>query len=87
MRSIKNKKIKYGNVELPEEAFNPKNAKFRVTMFVDLDVLDEIRKRAAKEGLPYQTFINQLLRRTVLSSAEEDRIRRIVREEMAKRSA
>lgn len=87
MRSTKSKKIKYGNVELPEEAFNPKNAKFRVTMFVDLDVLDEIRKRALKEGLPYQTYINQLLRRTVLGSAEEDRIRQIVREELAKESA
>jgi predicted DNA binding CopG/RHH family protein len=84
MRSTKSKKIKYGNVKLPDEAFNPKNAKFRVTMFIDLDVLNEIRKQAAKKGLPYQTYINQHLRNTVLGYEEEERIRSIVREEIKK---
>ncbi len=83
MRSTK-RKIKYGSVELPDEAFESRNAKFRITMFVDLDVLDEIRKRAKAKGLPYQTYINQFLRETHLGSAEEDRIRQIVRDELAK---
>jgi len=55
-------------------------------MFVDLDVLDEIRKRAKAKGLPYQTYINQYLRKTHLGSEEEERIRRIVREEMGKKA-
>ncbi len=84
MKSTK-KKIKYGKVDvLGEDEFNPKHAKFRMTMYVDLDVLDEIRKRASLRSLPYQTYINQLLRDTVLGSADEDRIRSIVREELAK---
>jgi predicted DNA binding CopG/RHH family protein len=87
MRSTKSKKIKYGKVALPEEAFDPKAAKFRVTMFVDLDVLDEIRRRAANRGLPYQTYINQMLRDSVFGSEEEERIRRIVRDELSKKSA
>jgi predicted DNA binding CopG/RHH family protein len=87
MRSTKSKKIKYGKVELPDEAFNSKNAKFRVTMFIDLDVIDEVRKRAAHKGLPYQTYINQLLRNTVLGSEEDEHIRHIVREEIAKKLA
>jgi len=86
MKSTKNKKIKYGKVELPKEAFDTKNAKFRVTMFVDLDILDEIRKKASKKGLPYQTYINQLLRDVILGAEDEERIRKIVREELAKKS-
>ena len=84
MRSTKSKKIKYGHVELPDEAFNPKNAKFRVTMFIDLDVLAEIRKYAAKKGLPYQTYINQHLRNSFLGYDEETKIRSIVRDEIKK---
>ena len=54
-------------------------------MYFDFDVLDEIRKRAGGgRGLPYHTYINQLLRDTVLGSANDERIRSIVREELAK---
>ena len=37
------RKIKTGNVEISPDEFNPKKGKFRVNMFVDLDVVDEIR--------------------------------------------
>lgn len=87
MRSSKKKNIKYGQVTLPDEAFDPRNAKFRVTMFVDLDVLTEIRKRAKRKSLPYQTYINQALREFIFGSSEEERIRKIVREELSKKSA
>lgn len=89
MKSTKNKKktIQYGKVDvLSEDEFDPKNAKFRVTMFIPLDVLDEVRKRAKEKDLPYQTYINQILRNTVLGSDEEEKIRRIVREELGKAS-
>lgn len=84
---LKKNKIQYGKVEVPDEAFQPKNAKFRVTMFIDLDLLNEIRKRASKRKLPYQTYINQTLREVVLGNAAEERIREIVREELYKKSA
>jgi len=87
MRSTKTKKIRYGKIDLPKEAYDSKNAKFRVTMFIDLDVLDEIRKKASKKGLPYQTYINQLLRDVTLGSEDEERIRKIVREELSKKTA
>ena len=87
MKSTK-KKIKYGKLDvLSEDEFTPKYAKFRMTMYVDLDVLDEIRKRAASRGLPYQTYINQLLRDTVLGSVVDERIRSIVRAKSWLRSA
>ncbi len=85
MKSTRKKKIKYGSVSLPEDAFNDRETKFRVTMFVDLDVLDAVRKRAKLRGLPYQTYINQLLRDSVLGSELDDRIRKIVREEISKK--
>ena len=80
----KAKRISYGNVSLPEDAFNPKETKFRVTMFLDMDILDAIRKLAKDRGLPYQTYINQHLRDTILGSAMDDKIRSIVRQELAK---
>jgi predicted DNA binding CopG/RHH family protein len=82
----KTQKIKEKSQDiLTEDEFDPRHGKFRVTMFIDLDVLDEIRKRAADKRLPYQTFINQLLRELILGSDETEKIRQIVREELAKK--
>lgn len=84
MPSMKNK-IEHGkkNVLDPDE-FDPKHAKFRVTMFIDLPVLETIRKEAKQNGLPYQTYINQLLREHAMGDRGEERIREIVREEVRK---
>lgn len=76
----------YGKVEIPADALVDRNAKFRVTMFIDLDVLKELRKKALSKSLPYQTYINQLLREQVFGDNEK-RIREIVKEELAKKSA
>ena len=81
MPSTKNK-IEHGKKNiLDHDEFDPKHAKFRVSMFIDLPVLESIRKEAKQEGLPYQTFINQLLRAHVLGS-DESKIREIVRDEL-----
>jgi hypothetical protein len=63
------KKVKTGKVEIGADEFNPKKGKFRVNMFVDLDVIDAIRKRAADEHMPYQTWINRQLRALVEGGA------------------
>ena len=87
MKSKKNPKIKYGNVDLPEDTFDHKNVKARITMWIGVDLLDEVRKRAAAKDLPYQTYLNQVLRDTILGSNEEERIRKLIREELAKKTA
>lgn len=47
-------------------------------MFVDLDVVDEIRKIAGKRHIPYQTLINQKLREVFMNEQSiEDRVTRI----------
>lgn len=81
---VKTKAKKKDVIEADE--LDAKNGKFRVTMFIDLDLLDEIRKRAGDKRLPYQTYINQLLRDHVFGSEETERIRKIVREELAKKA-
>lgn len=68
MNTAKDKGITYGDEDvLGDEEFSPKNVKERITTMVDQDVLDVIRKRAAAEGIGYQTLINRALRDTFLS--------------------
>jgi len=83
-KKTKTKDVTYGSVSLPDNAFNPKETKFRVTMFMDLDVLDLIRKKAKERGLPYQTFINQSLRDLFVGDQMDSHIREIVRQELKK---
>jgi predicted DNA binding CopG/RHH family protein len=80
------KKIKTGNIEIDADEFNPKHSKFRVNMFVDLDVVDEIRRVAAQRNIPYQTLINQKLREIFLDEATlEDRVSKL--EKLVKKRA
>lgn len=57
-----NKKIKYGNVDLPEGFDDPKNHKLRVTTWIDGDIILELKKRADKSKGKYQTLMNDILR-------------------------
>ncbi|MEK6705225.1 MAG: hypothetical protein AABZ06_05505 [Bdellovibrionota bacterium] len=69
------KKIKYGSIEIPDESFHTKKVKIRVTTFVDLDVLEELKRRAASENIGYQTFLNRILRQTIFEEKKiEDRV-------------
>lgn len=58
-------KIEYGTVEIPEEAFFPRNVKVRVTMMVDGDIVQAFRDAAAKRGIGYQTLMNEKLRESL----------------------
>jgi predicted DNA binding CopG/RHH family protein len=81
------KKIKTGNVDVGPNEFNPKKGKFRVNMFIDLDVVEEIRKTAEKKHVPYQTLINQKLREIFMNEQSiEDRVSRIEKIIFNKRS-
>ncbi len=52
--------------EMPHEAFEPRNIKVRVNMYLDLDVVEFFKRRALEPGAaPYQTQINAELRRTI----------------------
>ncbi len=57
--------------------------KTRITIMLDNDILRDFRARAEKEGLGYQTLINQALKASTGSvSLSEDVLRKIIREEL-----
>jgi hypothetical protein len=61
--------------------------KTRITIRLDEDVLEWFRDQAdAAGGASYQTLINQALREYIVERSEplEDKIRRMVREEVAR---
>jgi hypothetical protein len=60
---IKDKsKVVFGNVEVPDDLWDPKNVKERVTCFIDMDVVDWLRASAKEIGIGYQTLLNMKLR-------------------------
>ena len=88
----KNKNIVYGNFDLDELEFEPRRVKVRVTTMLDEDILRNLKKLAKSSGQKYQTLLNQILRAYLdKPSAQgaklnEDRVRRIVRDELKKRA-
>jgi uncharacterized protein (DUF4415 family) len=63
----------------------PQRGKTRITVYVDNDILEELRRRADAEGRGYQTVMNELLRQHVgkrKRPLDEDSLRRILREEL-----
>lgn len=75
--TTKNKKITYGKVEIPDDAFDPRNVKERITIMVDQDVLDEYRSKAQKTGDKYQSLINRTLREALDKPELEKRIEKL----------
>jgi hypothetical protein len=86
----KRKGIKFGKVEIPDEDFDPKNVKIRVTAFMDLDLIDALKAEAKESGTKYQTLMNQKLRDSVFGKRVDPElpnlIREIVLDEMRKQS-
>jgi hypothetical protein len=88
-------KLKFGNKDLlSDDALDPKNVKIRITTFIDEDVLIMLKSYAKKRGSKYQTILNSLLRSffdkpekgSKVSELSEERVRKIVREELKKRA-
>lgn len=72
MKSSKISKKK--RVDLGPEYLDPKNHKHRITMWIDGDLLAEIKARAADVGSPYQTLMQKLLRESVQKPSIEKRL-------------
>ena len=56
--------------------------KTRITIMLDNDIISEFRSRAKKEGLGYQTLINQALKNYTCSEMSEELLRKVIREEL-----
>ena len=60
--------------------------KSRITIFLDKDILNEFKQRAAESGKGYQTLINDTLRADLKDSAAPltvKTLRKVLREELA----
>ncbi|MCM0607341.1 MAG: BrnA antitoxin family protein [Xanthomonadaceae bacterium] len=75
--STKKKQIKYCEVQISDEVFDPRNMKERITIFLDEDIIDHFRLEAKKEGTGYQTLINSALKSHVIKTPIEKRLEMI----------
>lgn len=74
--SKKLKRLPRGSFLASKGATEPRNTKVRISILVDLDVLNFFKDQASKAGaLAYQTQINQILRAYVEDKAEPDAAR------------
>lgn len=56
-------KFKTGNVDIPSECFDHKKAKIRISMWMDMDILDAYREAAKSTSHgEYQTLMKEALR-------------------------
>jgi len=77
-KSIDEKTLDENNSILEEKDFESKNVKARITMMIDLDLLDKIKSDAKNIGTKYQTLMNTKLREVFLNenySGELDEIK------------
>jgi predicted DNA binding CopG/RHH family protein len=86
MKSTRTSNIRFANKDvLDKDAFNPTETKFRVSMYIDLVVLQKVREAAKKRGLPYQTYINQCLRESHLDlETGNNKIIQLIKDEVDK---
>ena len=66
----KKSELRYGKKDLIDGDIPPQEAKVKVTIYLDGDLLLEIRRQAKKRGKKYQTFINESLRQQFLNDGE-----------------
>ncbi len=89
------RKLQYGTRDiLDDDALAPRNVKVRITTFIDEDVLLKLKEYAKKRGSKYQSVLNALLRsffaapnsNEKVRGLSEEKVRRIVREELKRRA-
>lgn len=72
------KRTNPGKTDLIEDdAFDPKNAKERITIWIDEEIIDGFRQRAKEEGTKYQSLINRALRESLKQPSLAERVRRL----------
>lgn len=72
------KKNNPGKTDLIEaDAFDLRNVKERITIWIDEEILDGFRRRAKTEGTKYQSLINQALREALKQPSIIERVKRL----------
>ena len=68
--------ISYGKKDLLS-ADDFKSPKIRISMMVDEDLLQTLKRKASEEGIGYQTLMQKILRESVGRPSREERVRRL----------
>lgn len=84
--STKDKKIRYGKKDVLS-ASDFKNPRIRISILLDEEIISGFKERAAENGDNYQTLIRKALREALKQGSEEERIRKIVRQELHKKAS
>ncbi len=63
------KDIVCGEIEIQEGDLELSEAKVRVNVWIDGDVVQELRERAKRENINYQTLMNSLLRKVLFKES------------------
>ncbi len=68
------------------DKFKNKDVKVAVTARIDQDVVYWLRKESEKLAIPYQTFMNSLLKQAMIKTGPvlltEERVKELIRQEM-----
>ena len=81
------KEFNFKSAKRVGDRFKGKEIKVSVTARLDPQVVSWLRKESERKGIPYQTFMNSILTESMNSTDHEAAIRRIVREELGKKTA
>jgi len=68
------------------DRFKGKEIKVSITARLDPQVVAWLKTESEKKGIPYQTLMNSILTESMNSRDQEATIRRIVREELRKKT-
>ena len=84
MSSIRKKDVKYGKKDLlVEDEFDPKYGKERISIMLDMQVVDAFREKAENEGKKYQVLIREILKNYIFGNKEKEIEKRLSRVEAA----
>jgi uncharacterized protein (DUF4415 family) len=79
------KEFNFKGAKTVGERFKNRDVKVAVTARLDQDVIHWLRKESEKVALPYQTFMNSILKQAMnKSNLTEDRVKELIREELSK---
>ena len=84
MNTTRKKDVQFGSKDLlADDEFDPKYGKERISIMLDMQVVDAFRKRAEQEGKKYQTLMRETLRDFIFGNKQEEFEKRLSRVEKA----
>lgn len=74
----KDKDIQYGDIDLLEkDEFDPKYGKVRISLMIDLQVVEAFKEEAERRGAKYQALMRESLRNAVFGDDLRERLSKL----------